>query len=362
MTPLLSLPDLLVFLPYHLGFALRDALVVLALDGRRLALVERVDLPEAGPLPTEAVDRMVGGLHRLRSDPDVVLVVAFVGDRPPFPAQDQLMEAVGRDNPCVRRVLVANDAWYDGAAGEWRPLPLPADVALVAEYVGRGIAPLPSRSSLEDLLDPAPSPEVDAAVAELRPGRVDLDCGWRAWERLVHEAADPGPPGPQRWATGDGRSADSRDDGGRRGPEDSVRDVATVLALLADVPLRDAFLGRLVPLGRGAGENPTVHHVRAPLDTLDAESPGDVPREPTDALDALASRVATRAVLLRLARQAPGSLRATALAVLAAWAWHAGDGALADVASSAALDREPEHSLAEIVACLVGLDVPPPGV
>ena len=72
MTSVLSLPDLLVFLPYHVGFALRDALVMLAFDGSRLALLARVDLPEEDVLPEASVERLTRALRRLPRHPDAV--------------------------------------------------------------------------------------------------------------------------------------------------------------------------------------------------------------------------------------------------------------------------------------------------
>ncbi|WP_169316277.1 DUF4192 family protein [Mobilicoccus pelagius] len=133
-------------------------------------------------------------------------------------------------------------------------------------------------------------------------------------------------------------------------------DAATVLAFVSDLTHRDALHTRLVPLRADPIDPPTPGAARV--------APPGARNEPFDTdgtdLDALAARVAVRATLVHLARVAPTPLRATTLSMLAVWAWHCGDGALAAVASAVALEEEPGYALADLVAHLVRLDVPPP--
>ncbi|GAB47756.1 DUF4192 family protein [Mobilicoccus pelagius] len=218
MTPLRSLPDLLAFLPYHVGFELRDALVVLGLEKARLALVERADLPDSWPLHPEVLVRLVGGVRRLAPCLDTVLVVAYTTGADPAPALPLLVHALDDITVATTRaVVVSGSTWREWDDDVPRPLPEPADVPLVAEYVGRGIAPLSDRAALRTALARTPSPEVDAAVRTLVAHGVHTGAGFRAWNRLVAAGVDlPGPfPGPTEHTCSGGAAGRLPPRGGR---------------------------------------------------------------------------------------------------------------------------------------------------
>lgn len=318
LAPPCSFADLLVFLPYHVGFRLIDALVVVALDGARVDLVERVDIPPRGVLDPECIARMLLGVSNRRASS--LLVVAYADDLDPEPALAHLVGAMadtfGGDPEIARVAVVGRDRWREPPHGPWQDLPDPADVPIVAEYVGRGVSPLPDRHALVAALAPDPLLVRAAATAagRLRPTPVE---GLLAWERLV--------------------AGESRESGGE--------DLFTTLAFVGHVRGRDALLSRLVPLGVAddglygrcdGGEGDHTRHV-----------------------DPLARRSAVRAALIRLVRASPPGWRAITLTILGAWAWDAGDGALASVATALALQEDPSCTLAGVVARLVQFDIRP---
>lgn len=312
MTPSLrcSLPGLLVLLPYHVGFHLHDSLVVVALRQGRVDLVERVDIPPEAPLDDLTTARLVLALHRRQ--PSAVVVVAYSDRIGAMPALGGLVDAVGPVVPVVRVVEVRGSRWRDVPGQVWTSLPTAADVPLVAEYVGRGVHPLPDRDALTAVLSPVPGPAADAMAVEVaRRGRPGTRDGLAAWHRLLDLDREP-----------------------------ERRDEVTALAFLARVVDRDAVLARLVPTTGGDEEQffPGV--------------PGS--------LDPAEEQVCTRAVLIRLAAIAPPPVRAAALSVLAVWAWDAGDGATASIAADLALAHDPTYVLASLVGQLLRCDVRPP--
>lgn len=303
-----TVPELLVGLRYHVGFGLEGSLVVAALRDASLGLVERVDLPPGGRLDEVTTARLLRGLSRCR--PTSVVVAAYDRDAGASarPALTALVDAVNEVTTVDAAVTVADRCWRTEPGGRWRPLPDALDSPFVAEYVGRGVAPLADRHALRRVLDHVPDPAVTPFVPGRRMGEVG--AGVAAWSRLI-----------------------------RGVPQED--DEIAALSALRRTGHRDAVLMALVPLRGRAGD-----------------AGGTWGRVGT--VDAWESQVATRGALVRLARVAPPCVRSAALSVLAVWSWNAGDGALADVAADAALDHDADDVLSGLVKRLLRHDVPPP--
>lgn len=306
----ITLPALLVALEYQVGFRLDGSLVVVALTGADLRLVERVDRPTRGLLDPHATRRLVTGLARRQ--PTSLLVVSYGSTESchPDPVLSALAEAVAVVAPVDAVVSVSEGRWCSESGGAWLTLPDPAEVPLVAEYVGCGVAPLAGRSELRAALAHTPDPTVTPFVAS-GPGTPADNGGRAAWRRLLSGAT-------------------------------SAQDEIAALSFLSDVRRRDLVLTRLVPTGAApddaAGSWQRLHPSPYPLE----------------------ARSATRSVLMRLACIAPLAVRPAALCVLAVWAWNAGDGATAAVASDLALEQDPDYTLARLIDRLVLHDVRPP--
>lgn len=333
--------ELIALLPYHLGFHPTGSLVVVAVAGRRLALVQRVDLPDGPPAP--GVFGILRGVLT-REDPSGLVLVLY---RCPGPdtddlAQEVLAQVVPAGVEVLAVLLVDDGRWWAWGCddptccpAEGHAVPAPADVPAVAEYVARGVAPLPDRRALAGLLRPAPGPaDVGAADDPCPGGRPLATAPWlrrtqilRAWARLLDTPTAIGEPAPD--------------------------DPAIALAGLGDVPLRDALLHRLAPglVPRTAVDAGARRLVR---DVLDGPAPQG---PPPDGFEPDAGGV--RSGLLHLVRSTPPGARAPALAVLAAWAWDRGDGALAAVALDEARADDPGYPLADLLGRLVAHGVHP---
>ncbi|GAB7193721.1 hypothetical protein NUM3379_44310 [Kineococcus sp. NUM-3379] len=364
--------DLLASVPYQLGFVPADSLVVVHLDvpagppgrtprgGRltgdgpvaapgRLAVtaVARADLPAGEDAQADVLEALTGTVAA--GAPWAVAVVyeaADTGGGPPPRAA--LVDSLGA--ALAARGAVLLDAWHVGAAA-YRSYRCPpgehpgccppggrpaADLRrgpVPAEAVWRGLAAAPSRrEALPDLRPAAAGArrEVLRAVAALPAPSAAALPAWRAASLA-------------RW-----RRARARYE--RGAPRRAVvgpAECAALLAALADVPVRDAVL---VDLGAGAGQ------------AAEAVAAGRGARAVAGAL-AGAPDAAVAAATVRLAHdlavRCDGPAAAPALAV-AAWAsWTCGAAPAAGEYAAAALERDPRHRLALLVARAVAVGLPP---
>lgn len=311
--------ELAVLVPYILGFHPERSLVVLALEGKRLGLTQRMDLvPEEHA--RDVVRQMIG--HVARSGAGKIAVVAF--EREPGesdPMRAELMRLVrSRVIRCATSVVVRDGRWFDpdGLVPRSRPggeaLPEPSRVPAVAVLVGEGRMPLPSRESLRDVVESGTSEVAEDVAAAL--DAIDTE----------ETGVDPSPVRAWRTVLAPGGADD---------PEA----VAEALVALRDVSWRDALLAALCP-----GWMP---------DGLLAD-------EPTAAASAAVAGLDPELALERLStlvHATPRGEAAPVLTVLAQVAWSRGDGALASIALEEALAIEPGYRLADLLDRLVSSGV-----
>jgi hypothetical protein len=375
--------DVVAVLPYQLGYHPHDSLVVVALRDRAVVLVERVDLPTAAAAD-EAAQVVVPPL--LREDPDAVLLVAYetsAGDgRPGLEAvRRELVEA---GITVLDRMVVRGGRWFavDCVTGccppDGSPVPSPADTPAVAEFVGRGISPLPGRGALAALVaaDPGRTPAVARALREraAMPGGLGPTAtrfeALSAWAVALGPGAPPTAGGSARAAGSartDAASADpTRDD--ETGEDGAAVDalgpdrVALLVDSLRDVHLRDGLVAWLCPgsLPLECLSADVVDAVRTCLPAPGGSAgPARLGRPHLSGGD---TTVVGRRHLVRLqhlVRVVPDEHAAAPLTVLANLAWWLGDGALARTCLERALDASPGYRLALLLERMLDLGIRP---
>lgn len=369
--------DVVTLLPYQLGYHPRDSVVVVSLRGKRVGLVARCDLPpeqHVGQVVTHLIDPL------LRDEPTSVILVGYEGE---VDASRTVLWALadaiaGTGIPVADVVVVRGGRWFSRTCAEpccppgGVPLPDPADVPGVAEYVAMGRSPLRSRHAVADLVEPEPwrCTGVEQAIgsrSRMPRRRRRSAAAWAAVLRPPTRAPNASTP-----------------------PDPAT--VADLALGLADVAWRDGLIAWLAPgvlplgavdpkvstllaasLPRWGGMGPAGRppSLRLLPDPGSASGARPVPSAfarteralPTqrDALhterDALLHR------LLELCRSVPDACPAEASAVCtvaAHVAWVDGDGARARVAVDRAVRLAPDYRLADLLAGLVdrGLRLP----
>ena len=212
------------------------------------------------------------------------------------------------------RVWWAHDCPDPECCWQARPLDPAVMTGVRAEYAYAGYAPLASRDAVHDRVAPDPRAQAraDRALSGLRPP-VRLE-GWR--DAQVASLTRLLVPRPR---SGEGATAGSE-------PRDRLAParVARAVRALADIPVRDSVLVRL--MGSSA-DGPDWCRT---LDTL-----------------------------CGLVRAAPVGSVAPVATVTATVAWLRGDGALANAALDRADDDDPTYRLASLVRDVMGSGVDP---
>ena len=189
--------ELLTIIPFHLGFQPTRSVVVVCFHGKRLGLVARLDLVDAG-LAVEAAEQILPTLRQ--GAPSSVALVGFE-DTPDesLPLLEAIADTLGSERVMVRERLVVRDGRWRSVGCDCCPdegwlLPEQADVPAVASYVALGHAVLPDRDELARLVEPlAPSePRHDLALAAIE----DWQRRYRAAGGSVTDV--PGPSGRRR--------------------------------------------------------------------------------------------------------------------------------------------------------------------
>jgi hypothetical protein len=346
--------DVLAVLPYQLGFYPRESLVAVSLRGTRVGLVQRIDLP-----PPEHVGDAVGAMMApLRKDrPRSVLLIGFEEHEGQCRAMlDEMAAACVADGVEVTdRFVVRGERWFSPDCHRrccptgGLPLPAPGEVPAVAEFVGRGICPLPDRRALAERLEPS-WPLMGSELSALADD----------WLALRREATDPGVDELDEyrateldiwaqvlWAEDNPESVQA--------PLPS-KDLAILAVSLTDVDLRDALIAWLCP-GTLARELIDPMLLRQMRGTLGQQPWLDGQIRDKDQVVVALQRIQQR--LCEICAALPDQWAVPALTVLATFTWWRGDGALTRVAIDRALGIDPCYRLAKLLERMVDLAIRP---
>jgi len=326
--------DVLAVLPYQLGFYPRDSLVAVSMRGTRLGLVQRIDLPP----PEHVGDAVAAMMAPLRKDsPRSVLLIGFEERDDECRAMlDGMAAACVADGVEVTdRFVVRGERWFAPdchqrcCPSEGLPLHTPSEVPAVAEFVGRGVCPLPDRSALADRLTPS-LPQISDDLSALADGRL-----------AQHEAAkDAG--------------VDELDEC-RATELDVWARVLWAEVSLTDVDVRDALIAWLCPgtLARELIDPMLLTQIRETL----GEQPwveGQI-RE----IDQVITMQRIERRMCEICAALPDLWAVPALTVLATFTWWRGDGALTRIALERALGIDPRYRLAMLLEQMVDLAIRP---
>ena len=365
--------DVLAVLPYQLGFHPRDALVAVSLHGTRMGLVQRIDLPP----PEHVLDAVTAMIGPLRQDnPVAVLLIGFEEREGESRAMlDEMSRVCSAHGVEVHdRMVVRGGRWYNldciqsCCPTEGRELPAPSEVPAVAEFVGRGICPLPDRSALADRVEIS-SPLLSRAVStlanewlELRREATDVDeseIGERESELQETESEVHDAESELNVCRASELAVWSRvlcdEDDAEPVQALPPQDLAMLAVSLTDVDLRDGLIAWLCP-GTLPPEliDPMLFDQmsQALLEPvwLDGDR-GDV--EQVMALQRIEHR------LCELCAALPDEWAVSTLTVLASFTWWRGDGALTRIALDRALRVDPHYRLAQLLERMVDLAIRP---
>ena len=345
-------PDVLAVLPYQLGFHPRDCLVTVSLHGTRMGLVQRIDLPPPEHVG-DAVAAMVAPLRR--DSPGAVLLIGFEEHEGESRAMLEEMTGACRAEgvEVAERMVVRRGRWFSPdchlscCPPEGLRLPAPGEVPAVAEFVGRGICPLPDRSALADRLEPS-SPLLGRAVSE----QADK------WLAIRLQATDAGESALERCRASELAvwSKVLRDDDDAEPIQAlSSQDLGLLAVSLTDVDLRDGLIAWLCP-----DTMPRELIDSRLLALLGRALPGPLwlDRDIGDVRQVMAlERIQRR--LCEVCAALPDVWAVSALTVLASFAWWRGDGALTRIALDRALRADPRHRLARLLERMVDLAIRP---
>lgn len=362
--------DVLAVLPYQLGFHPRDCLVAVSLHGTRVGLVQRIDLPPPGHVG----DAVVAMMAPLRQDsPRSVVLIGF--EERDGESRAMLDEMAGACGPAgievADRMVVRGGRWFSPdchqscCPPEGLRLPVPSEVPVVAEFVGREICPLPDRSALADRLEP-PSPLMGRALSALADEWLELRrAATDAGDEEVDEcrATELGVWARILCAKDDAESVEAL----------PAQDLAMLAVSLTDVDLRDALIAWLCPgtlaqelidpmlvvqMSRALAEPPWLcrdSRLGADIgDGRDSRLGGDIGDiEQVIALQRIGQR------LCELCAALPDVWAVPALTMLATFTWWRGDGALTRIALDRALRVDPHYRLAQLLERMVDLAIRP---
>ena len=345
--------DVLAVLPYQLGFHPRDSLVAVSMRGTRLGLVQRIDLP-----PPQHVGGAVAAMMApLRKDiPRSVLLIGFEERDGECRAMlDEMAAACVADGIDVTdRFVVRGDRWFVPdchqrccpAAG--LPLPAPSEVPALAEFVGRGICPLPDRAALADRLAPS-WPQISSDLSALADDRLALHEA--AKDAGVDELDECRATELDVWA----RVLWAEDDADSSRALLPSHDLAMLAVSLTDVDLRDALIAWLCPgtLARELIDPMLLTQMR---ETLGEPSWLEGQIRDVDQV-IIMQRIERR--MCEICAALPDLWAVPALTVLATFTWWRGDGALTRVALDRALGIDPRYRLARLLEQMVDLAIRP---
>ncbi|GAA4259933.1 DUF4192 domain-containing protein [Dactylosporangium darangshiense] len=316
---LTSREDVVVAVPYLVGFHPADSLICIVLDHQRIQLVSRRDLPHLSEIEELAAPAAQTAAMIAQYGSAAILIGYGPAERVE-PAAAVLTTALRAASMEVRDVLrVADGRYYclcgdpdcgtDGVAYD------PAASIVPAEAAYLGIAPLPDRAALEHLITPVTGPE---------RGRMRT-ATTAALRRLIDLLADGGV------ATTTGRRPSQ--------PEQAVRAGITAVRQAYEAAARGEILSE-----------DEVAWLTAVLMVPEVRDHAWIACDGSDEHRRLWIDVTRRATLR--ASAAPACL-------LAVTAYLAGDGALANIAVDRSLHADPDYRLAQLLGQAMQAGVPP---
>ncbi|MEU1811060.1 DUF4192 domain-containing protein [Micromonospora aurantiaca (nom. illeg.)] len=297
----LSRPDdLIAAVPYIIGFTPTDSLLCIALDDQQATFAARLDLPDPSEVHGLAAPAAQTAIMLSRYGSTAILVGYGPAERvaPAAAVITTALHAAGLD---VRDVLAVDDGRYwclcgDADCADGVPYN-PAGSLIPAEAVYQGIAPLPDRAALEQLITPVTGPERDRM-------RVATDTALRRLIAMIDESAFTLP----EHVVHDGITAVRHAyESAARGETLSDDEVARLNAVLMLPDVRD--------------------HAWAACDGSDNQ----------------------RQLWIDVTRRATPETSCAPACLLAVNAYLAGDGALANIAVDRALHADPDYQLAHLI-------------
>ncbi|MET7396308.1 DUF4192 domain-containing protein [Dactylosporangium sp. NPDC005572] len=322
---LTSREDIVVAVPYLVGFHPTDSLICIVLNHQRILdrqlirLVVRLDLPQLSEIPELAAPAAQAAALIAQYGSAAILIGYGPAERVE-PTAAVLTTALRAASMEVRDVLRVADGHYYCLCGEpdcaADGVPYdPADSTVPAEAAYLGLAPLPDRATLEHLITPATGPERDRMQAATTA----------ALRRLTDMLADGGV------STADGRRPSS--------PENVVRAGITAVQQVYETAARGGTLS-----------DAEVAWLTAVL---------MVPEVRDHAWIACDGRDEHRRLWIDVTRRATLRASAAPACLLAVTAYLAGDGALANIAVDRSLHADPDYRLAQLLGHALRAGVPP---
>ncbi|WP_426560477.1 DUF4192 domain-containing protein [Angustibacter sp. McL0619] len=340
---LASPADLVGAVPYLVGFTPRHSLVTISLRHPRLrcSLVARVDLPRCSEDVEQVVEELVE--HLLADDPEEVAVLIYDDvpwhpkDRPWQDLVDVLELELAVAGVGVREAcFIGSDGFWsyscwepDCCPDEGTPLAEASCAPAAAALVALGRAPVGDREDLRAQVA-AGDRDLTGVISQLAD---------RQWDELVGGDPDDGEARVVRLFAD---LVARRTDHASAAVPVTAAEAALLVAGLADTVIRDSVAMRWVSWLSDRHVEP-AH--RSPLGM-----PGLPPTH-----DAVTS------LLGELARISDGTWAVSPLTLFALQCWHAGDGALANLAIERALRLDAGYRMALLVDGVLRAGISPRG-
>jgi hypothetical protein len=330
--PARSSADLLVMVPYLVGFTPQVSLVCLGIRGRKIVFAVRADLPPAGSTPSDVQD-LVNDVTRVIGRQDLTGVIA-IGYGPADqvdPVLVQMAATITSLGLLVADLLrVTDNQFFIYQPGEPDAAPRLGgqlsigDSVMAAHATVAGLVALPNRAALAAQLEPLD--EAGCLAMAQVVDDVHDQMSRRLAEAVKHVMTETDQPTPgrswiaaadqviQRWGRQATHEAISQY---KHGDRLNDHDAARLLLLLTDPTVREQTLVHI---------RPTPEHLRMWID---------------------------------LTRRAPTSLVPAPASLLAFTAWRHGSGALANLAINRALIADPRYPLAHALQNLLASGLSP---
>ncbi|ROO52756.1 uncharacterized protein DUF4192 [Micromonospora sp. Llam0] len=315
----LSSPDdLIAAVPYIIGFTPTNSLLCILVDDQRIMLAARLDLPDPSEAHTLAAPAAQTATMLSRYGSTAFLIGYGRADRV-APAADLLTTALRAADVDVCEVLRVDDDRYwclcgdadcaDGVAYN------PSGTVVPAQATYLGIAPLPDRAALEQLIAPVTGPERErmrfATGAALRRLTALRDDPIRV------AGTEPPPVPPEHLVQAGITVVRQAHDAAARGDTLSDDDTAWLTAVLLITEVRD--------------------YAWTTCDGSDVQ----------------------RQLWIDVTRRAMPQMSAAPACLLSITAYLAGDGAMANIAVDRALHAHPDYRLAHLLRDALQSAIPP---